>query len=331
MMHRAFGARRAVWALGLAGALAVAPAGAQTRTTAGIRGKVQDEQGQGIPGVKIDMEFLGESRQKITKTQNTDKSGGFVRMGVPDGKWKFTFTKEGYKTYVMEIVLSLGGFSEAPDIVLAKADAAPPAEAGPVAAVLPAAPESNKAGEAYTKAVEAAQAGRFDEAEAAFKEVLTQFPDLAPAHYNLAYVYQRKKDWKSAEAEYRRVTELEPAKSDSFVALAAVRELDGRVAEAAEGLLAAAPAFDQDAKFQYALGLTASNAGRSAEAQAAFQKAITLDPANPEPLFYLATILVGQNRTADAVGLLEKYLAMTGQSPANVETAKALLAALKKK
>jgi Flp pilus assembly protein TadD len=328
-MHRAFAARLSVF--GLTVAVLAAPAAAQTRTTAGIRGRVVDEQGQGMPDVKIDMEFLGESRQKITKTQNTDKKGGFVRMGLPDGKWKFMFTKEGYKPYGMEMVLSLGAFSEPPeDIVMQKADA-PAAAAAPVAAVLPAAPESNKAGETYTNAVAAAQAGRFDEAETGLKEVLAQFPDLAPAHYNLGFVYQRKRDWKGAEAAYKRVTELEPTKSDSFIALAAVRELDGRVDEAAAGLLAAAPAFEQDAKFQYALGLTTSNAGKTVESEAAFQKAAALDPANPEPLFHLATVAVGRNKVAEAVGLLEKYLAMTGQVPANVETAKALLAALKKK
>ena len=214
----------------------------------------------------------------------------------------------------------------------AAAPVAPAASDQPVAAVLPAAnPEATKAGEAYTRAVEAAQAGRYDEAEAALKEVLAQFPDLAPAHYNLAYVYQKKKDWKAAETEYQRVTELDPAKSDSFIALSAVRELDGRLSEAAEGLLAAAPAFEQDARFQYALGMTTSNAGKNAEAEAAFKKAIALDPANPEPYYYLATIAVGQNKVAEAVALLEKYIGLTGQNPANLETAKGLLGVLKKK
>ena len=321
--------------LGVAAALVLAlPAGAQTRVTGGIRGRVVDEQGAGVPDVKIDMEYLGESRQKITKTQQTDKKGGFVRMGLAEGRWKFTFTKEGFKTYGMEMELSLGGFSEAPDIVLTHgaSSAAAAATAGqPVAAVLPPTPESNKAGETYTKAVEAAQAGRYDEAEPMLKEILVRFPNLAPAHYNLGYVYQRKKDWKAAEAEYQRVTELEPAKSDAFLALAAVRELDGRTQEAVDGVLAAAPSFAQDAKFQYALGIMCVNAGKSAEAEAAFKKAVELDPANPEPYFHLATIAVGANRVPEAVGLLEKYLAMSGQVPANVETAKALMGALKKK
>ena len=317
--------------LGLGAVLALPLPGWTQRTMAGVRGKVTDEKGAPIADVKIDMEFEGESRQKITKSLVTDKKGGFVRMGVPDGKWKFTFSKEGYKTYMMEMNLSLGGFSEAPDIVLTAGAAPAAAPAGPVAAVLPPTPEANKAGEVYSKAVEAAQAGRYDEAEPLLKEIVAQFPDLATAHYNLAYVHQKKKDWKAAEAEYQRVTELEPAKSDSFIALAAVRELDGRGREGAEALLAAAPAFAQDAKFQYLMGIQLTNAGMSSEAETAFKKAAELDPANPEPHFYLATIAVGQNRVPEAVALLEKYLALSGQVPANVETAKGLLGALKKK
>jgi Flp pilus assembly protein TadD len=299
LMTRRFVRYVTLLAVGVGAALLLAPrAGAQTKVTAGVRGRVVDDQGAGVPDVKIDMEYLGESRQKITKTQQTDKKGGFVRMGLADGRWKFTFTKEGFKTYGMEMELSLGGFSEAPDIVLTHgaSSAAAAATAGqPVAAVLPPTPESNKAGETYTKAVEAAQAGRYDEAEPMLKEILVQFPNLAPAHYNLGYVYQEKKDWKAAEAEYQRVTELEPTKSDAFLALAAVRELDGRTQEAVEGVLAAAPSFAQDPKFQYALGIMCVNVGKSAEAEAAFKKAVELDPANPEPYFHLATIAVSAN------------------------------------
>lgn len=323
-------------AVGVGAALVLAPtATAQTKVTGGVRGKVVDEQGAGVPDVKVDMDFLGESRVKIAKTQQTDKKGGFVRMGMAEGKWKFTFTKEGFKTYVMETNISLGGFSEVPDVVLqhgaSAGAAAAAAEGQPVAAVLPPTPESNKAGETYTKAVEAAQAGRYDEAEPMLKEILAQFPDLAPAHYNLGYVYRQKKDWKAAEAEYQRVTELEPAKSDAFLALAAVREMDGRTQEAADGVLAAVPTFAQDAKFQFEAGIMCLNAGKSAEAEAQFKKASELDPANPEPYFHLATIAVGANRVPDALGLLEKYVSMSGQVPANLETAKGLLSALKKK
>jgi len=323
-------ARVALAALALGSAGLVATPARAARTTAGVRGNVIDEQGAAVADVKIDMEFLGESRQKVTRSQATDKKGGFVRIGVPDGPWRFTFAKEGYKTHIVEISLSLGGFSEMPDVVMEAAPAAAAVPAGPVEAVLPPTPESNKAGETYTKAVEAAQAGRYDEAEPLLKEVLAQFPDLAGAHYNLGFVHQKKKDWKAAEAAYLRVTELQPDRSDAVVALSAVRRLDGRLDEAFQGLLAAAPRFEQDARFQYALALNANDAGKVPEADAAFKKAAELDPANPEPLYHRATIAVGQNRLKEAVALLETYLGMSGQVPENVQTAKGLLAALKK-
>jgi Flp pilus assembly protein TadD len=335
-MKRLFVAVAVVCALGLS--LAYPRLVAAQLTTAGIRGRVVDEAGNGIAGVKIDMEFKGESRKKIAHSQETDKRGGFVRMGLLDGKWQLTFTKEGYATYAMEIGLSLGGFAESGDVVLkpAAAKAADAAAPGAELSAGGAPPPGTSAAEAsgfehgYAAALEAAKAGRYDEAEAGLKELLAKAPEAANAHYNLGYVYRMKKDWKAAEAEYVRVIELEPTKLDAHFALAAVRDADGRSDKAAEGMLAAAPGFASDARFQYVLGVTCVNAGRGAEAMAALRKVLELDPANAEAHYQLATVLVGQGKTADAVQLLEKYVGMTGQDAANLQTAKSLLAALKK-
>src|SRR5438874_9603131 len=125
-------------------------ADAQTRVTAGVRGKVVDEQGKGIEGVTLDMEFKGESRQKITKSQVTDKKGGFVRMGVPGGPWRIVFSKPGYETYQHDVTLSDGGFTELSDIVMkaAKAAAAAPTAAkDEVVPVLP--PDSSTMKDVY--------------------------------------------------------------------------------------------------------------------------------------------------------------------------------------
>jgi tetratricopeptide (TPR) repeat protein len=309
--------------------LAAPPAALGQLTTAGIRGRVIDEKGEPVPDVAIEMEFKGETRTKVVRSQKSDKNGGFVRMGIPDGKWQISFTREGYKPYVMEIHLSLGGFSEAGDVVM---EAAPVVVATVPDAEIEAPPdELERVGALYAAAVEAARAGRYDDAEAELKELLASHPDVGSAHYNLGYVYRMKQDWKAAEAEYLRVTELEPHRTDAFISLAAVRELDGRSVEAAEGLLAAAPAFPDDARLQYAVGITAVNAGRSAEAEAAFRRVLELDPANAEARYQLGTILVGQAKTDEAVAMLEAYVGMTGQDPANLQTATALIAALKKK
>src|SRR2546430_11496631 len=63
------------------------------------------------------------------------------------------------------------------------------------------------------------------------RSTLFPYTTLFRSHYNLAYVHQLRKDWKGAESEYLRVTELQPTRSDAFIALAAVRVLDGRSEE----------------------------------------------------------------------------------------------------
>ena len=299
-----------------------------------LRGKVFDTDKKPLADVQIAFEFKGESRVKIMKNGVTDKRGGFVRAGLPGGEYKITFTKDGYQTYIMEMTLPLGGFAEAKDVVMPAAKSQPAAGGAlppNTEAVLPADAAASGIKATYKKAALAAKEGRLDEAVAAYGEVIQQAPQLAAAHYNLGFIYQTQKKWKEAETEFIKVTELQPARSDSFIALSAVRDLDGRGSEGAEGLIAAAPAFEQDATFQYALGVTCINMGRSVEAGAAFKKVMALDPANVEAHFYLGSLAVGNNDIPGAMAELQKYVSLQGQDPQNLEIAKNLIVALKPK
>src|SRR5712691_3990221 len=132
-----------------------------------IRGLVLDDNGKPVPDVKVEMEFKGESRQKIVKTVTTDKKGGFVRAGLLSGPYKISFSKEGYRPYGIEMTVSLGGLSEIPDVVLKAVPAAgaavPEATGDPGTGAPPPTPETAPVaeaerallGEAFTKAQEA--------------------------------------------------------------------------------------------------------------------------------------------------------------------------------
>ena len=183
----------------------------------------------------------------------------------------------------------------------------------------------------YNKAVEATRAGNLEEAEKLYKEILETLPNLAEIHYNLGRVYVAKKDLDSAEASFRKVVELQPAKAEGFIALAALFGANGKTQEAADLLIQAEPTFEGNAMFQFVLGTTCVNAGKSQPAAVAFRKVIALDPANIEPHFYLGTLAVGENKAADAIAELDKYVAGTGQNPQDLATAKKLLEALKKR
>jgi cytochrome c-type biogenesis protein CcmH/NrfG len=345
----------------LAVLLAPAPALA---ATSGVRGIVVDEHGQPLADVEVEIEFMG--KPKAVYHLKTNKKGGFVRIGLVEGSYKIYLTKPGFKKYGIDTYLSLATVSDmcsnhpgpndpCQDLIMKTAEVAvsiggePAGAAGaaqPGQAAQPGTPgagapgagaatataeEAARLGAAYTRAVEAIKTQQWDVAEEALKEVLVKVPDQPVVHFNLGHVYRQKKDWASAEAEFKRVTELEPAKPDAFVALAALYEAQGKGDLAVEWLQKNAATFDQNAAYQVALGATAMNQGHEKEAEVAFSKAATLDPSNVEVQFYLATLALNRNETADAIAHLDKYLAGAPPTSPNVEVATNLLAALKAK
>ena len=337
--------------LSLAVLLAPAPASA---ATSGVRGIIVDEQGQALADVEIEIEFMGTPKRVYH--QKTNKKGGFVRIGLTEGSYKIYFTKEGYKKQGIDTWLSLGGVSDmcrnnpgpnqpCEDLVMQKAEVAiamggapaaaapggPAGAAGAAGAATATAEEAAKLGAAYARAVEAIKGGQWDVAEAALKEVLAKVPDQPVVLFNLGHVYRQKKDYPAAEAEFRKVTELEPSKPDAYVAMAALYEAQGKGGEAVDYLMKNAPAFEQDAKYQIALGATTMNQGKEKEAEEAFSKAVALDPSMVEVQYFLASLALNRNEVNDAVAHLEKYIAAAPAGSPNVETAKSLLAALQAK
>jgi tetratricopeptide (TPR) repeat protein len=326
----------------LAVALAApAPVAAQT---AGVRGQVVDENGEPMKGVKITFEFLGETRGKREWTQDSDKSGGFIRVGLPSGPYKIHFDAEGYRPYSVDIYLSLGGFSEIPEPIQmeplpqgVQLTAEQRAEMARMAAdeearkrAEEAAAEAQKLGATYSKAIEAIKVQDWDEAEKLLKQFLEERPDTPQAHFNLGFIDLQRGQLDEAAAEYQKVTELQPDQSDAFIALAAVYEQQGKMTEAFEVLQEASPRFEQDATFQTALGAIAMNTGNEKLAEEAFARAVELDPTQVEVQFHLATLALNRGQSDDAVAHLEAYVASAPPGAPNLEVATALLDALKK-
>jgi len=322
-----------------------------------VRGFVADEEGNRLADVEVELQYTGEGTKSVYHVK-TNKKGGFVRVGLPPGPYKIYFTKEGYQKGGIDTYLSLGGLSDmcsnnpgpnqpCEDIKLKKAlvslsigdpgaaakggGGAPGAPNAATDAATATAEEAAQLGASYARAVEAIKTSQWADAETALKEVLAKIPDQPVVHFNLGHVYRQKKDYASAEAEFRKVTELEPTKPEAFVAMAALYETQGKGQEAVAFLQGSAGAFETNAKYQTALGATAMNQGMEKDAEAAFQKAAALDPSNVEIQYFLATLALNRNETPNAIAHLEKYIAEAPAASPNVEVAKQLLGALKAK
>jgi Flp pilus assembly protein TadD len=281
------------------------------------RGKVVDEQGQPIEGAKVEMEFTGGVTRKAEVT--TNKKGEFTRVGLPPGPYRITVSKDGYVPQFADVRITLGDPTQIPEFKMASGKP-------PVAA--------QKEGEAlqasFEKAVRAAEAGQFDEAEAAYKEVLAKNPGKPEVVWtNLGIMYAKKKDQAAAEEAFRKAIEIKPDFAEAYSNLASVLISSGKGPRAVEALTKPAADFPEDPKVQFAYGWTLFNTGQAQEAEAVFKKVATLDPQNAEAQYYLGSIAVGLNKITDAISHLEKYLTMNPTNAQNVATAKGLIGALK--
>jgi Flp pilus assembly protein TadD len=288
-----------------------------------VRGAVMDENGQPLEGVKIELKYQGREPETFVRTTN-DK-GSFVQVGLPSGPYEILYSKEGYNSVAHATNITAGGLTEIPEAVMTPAARVVTAPEGgePVPDV------GKEIEEKYAQAMEATKAGRLDEGAALYREILEVAPELAVARYNLGYIYQQEQDWAAAEAEYERVIELEPERSDAYSALASVYEAVGRSDDALELLAEASSRFEDDPVFQFNLGVTYLNGGQNDLAEAALHRARELDPYHAETDFYLGTLAIGAGRLDDAIEHLKAYVGASGQSPQNLATAERLLETLK--
>jgi tetratricopeptide (TPR) repeat protein len=311
--------KRALTAAALLGGLWLLAPAAQAQTGT-ARGKVLDAQGQPLADAKVVMEFQGGITRKFEV--KTNKKGEWMQVGMQPGPYKFTANKEGYQPSFIEVRISLGDPTPVPDFKLnTMAEAQKQAAGGSDAAALRG---------SFQTAVELHNAGKIDEAEAAYKAIIEKTPDVAEVYQNLGQLYLNKKDYAAAETAFQKGLELRPDSTDISTLLARTYQESGQPDKAMALLEKAAGANPADAKAQFNRGIFLLNANKNEEAIAAFQAAIKADPAAPEAYFRLGALMIGQGKVPDAITNLEKYLSLNPTDAQNVATAQGLLKALKK-
>jgi Flp pilus assembly protein TadD len=183
----------------------------------------------------------------------------------------------------------------------------------------------------------------FEAAIAPLQKVIADQPEFAYARFQLAYVYTALKRTKEAQAEYERTIALDPKMSGAYLNLgmllldnredaAAVAPLrkavdllpaqsrpryllavaldrSGDQAGAAESFEALLHLDPNDLTAIGYLGWAALRAGRPAEAEARFRRAVEVQPSGPEGRRGLAQSLEAQKKP-EAIAAYRDYLAL---------------------
>jgi len=275
-----------------------------------------------VPKAKVTLEYLGRivrqyyaepARAERQYEAETDDEGQYTVIVSP-GRYRITASKEDYQGAFLEHPVNPGSQTKVPEIRIVTRQVAAAA-----------AVEKDEVLGPLKRAMELTQAGRLDEAEAAYKEVLTRDPSVVEAHYNLGTIYLGRKDYAAAEGEFQQIIELSPETGEAYSALSRVYQEQGDAERALEVLAQGVARKPEDARMQLNLGILYNNARRPEEAEDAFKRVETLDPQYVRVQYFLAALALNRGDVEEAVARLEKYLAEAPENAPDRATAQQLL------
>ncbi len=163
---------------------------------------------------------------------------------------------------------------------------------------------------AYAAAVRQFRDGRYDDAGALLREVLSQRRDFAPAWHLLGLCAARQRRTGEAVRCLDRASRLDPASGEIHAHRAEILRLAGRLdraLEAAEEAIRHAPDL---AAAHNNLGLVRLDLERPAEARAALEAAVALDPAYGRAHYNLGNALLQLDEPAAAEASLRRAVAL---------------------
>ena len=160
----------------------------------------------------------------------------------------------------------------------------------------------------YAQAVGHHQAGRLDEAVAAYRQLLALKPELAAAHYNLGNALWGQGRPEEAEASYRRALVLEPGLASAHNNLGLVLYEQGKLDDAVacyRKALALEPDYPEALSN---LGAALCRRGALDEGEASIRRALAVKPGFAGALENLGALLKDQGRLADSATVYRQLL-----------------------
>jgi len=287
---------------------------APAQQTGTARGKVVDQDGAPVAGATVELEFLGSGASRKYRTETNEK-GEYTQM-VVYGRFRITATKDGYRGTYLERRIESGPPTLIPTLELSNLEAEAQAAMAPIL-------------EQFEKASALVDAGKLDEAIAAYRELEVEHPNIPELYFNMGTLHGRLEQWPEAEAAFQKVLELEPDNSQAKVLLAEIHKNMGRGDEALatmEKLIEESP---DDPELRYNLGVFYLNAQRYEEAYGAFDEAKKLAPDNVNVHYLLGTISLNLGKLDQAAAHLQDYLDRAPEDGQYRATATALLSNIK--
>ncbi len=287
---------RRTLALGLM-VLCLAAANAFAGAEARMSGKVVDAAtGEGIPNAVITYE---STEMKKIRQELKAKADGSYAVFVLDGtiRYKFTFTAPGYVPYEETLKLQIGGTVDKP-VRLMKVGSTEAATAEGRREVV------DEGAVAYNAGADLANSGDLAGALAKFEEAVKLNPDLTAAWIALAKTAYKTKAYPRAIEAANKALEVDEDQPDLYTVLFHAYTATGDKAAAAK----AEPKMPKNAGLLFNEAARLINAGNDAGAEDLLKQAIAADETFAQAYYELGMVCARGGKNAEAKAALQKYL-----------------------
>jgi tetratricopeptide (TPR) repeat protein len=157
-------------------------------------------------------------------------------------------------------------------------------------------------------------ANQFEAALTPLEKFLAEKPEIAWAHFQLAYAYTALKRTDEALAEYQRVTTLDPKMSEAFLNLGMLLS-EKDPAAAVVPLRRAVDLLPAQSRPRFLLGHALERSGDIPGAVDCYEAALRLDPRDVETIIHLGNLYVGLKRYSEAETKFRAGLELEPKSP----------------
>ena len=169
------------------------------------------------------------------------------------------------------------------------------------------------------EAQRAAEAGRWDEAEKKFIEVLRQDEKNPFTLGNLAAIQMEQNRLPEAEQNLKKAMEVDSQDPANLYTMGRLKLLQQKYDEALDALSLSAKLLPEEARTQYFLGKALLHKGNRAQGETALRKAVQLKPGWGEAHFSLAVVYATQQPNFKELAQWHYQKAIAGGYPRDVE------------
>lgn len=288
-----------------------AAAAAQAGRVVDLNGQVRTDQGVTVGNAMVRLET---EEGELVDQKPVTTAGQFFFTNVPKALYVLTVTADGFETYRETLNMAEGADQYDVSITLIPASKLPQAQTE-----LPAlsdAQASKGARRDYEKAEKAIATHKYGEARKQLQAAVGQYPCYARAQTKLGLVMSQQKDYKGAEAAFRKSISCDAGYLEAYLELGQLLNAEKRFSESGPVLEEGLRQSPASWRFYYEAGVAEYGLMRYDQAKQQFEKAksLTSQPSGDLDV-KLADVYVKEHYFQKAYASMQDYLKVEPDGP----------------